>query len=344
MSVLLVDWLGRGGIAQTTAAWSRELGRSGIQHTVVTRPGRELTGSHVVPLPTTGSRLRQHVRVVRSAVRQISHHRPDVVVVQNHVLPPVEIAVDRAARRCGAAVVRVVHDHVLHSRAAGTQLALDRALRSADVVVAHSSFVASNVERRTGRRVSVMPLPSMWSGDADPVHLPAELRGRDPVALQFGVVHRAYKGADTTAGLAAAGVPPWHFALLGVGAARAPGLLAIDRYLGSDELAAAIASSAVSLFPYRHATQSGGVSLAQSLGSVVLAAAVGGIPEQVAHGVDGLLIEAGSDLDDWIRALAELADPERRAELAVNARQRALDDCRAFAATVVGIATGEVPA
>ncbi len=36
-SVLMIDWLGRGGIAQCTEAWAIELGGAGHAVTVVTR-------------------------------------------------------------------------------------------------------------------------------------------------------------------------------------------------------------------------------------------------------------------------------------------------------------------
>jgi glycosyltransferase involved in cell wall biosynthesis len=343
MSVLLVDWLGRGGIAQTTAAWSKELECAGIAHAVVSRPGRELAGALVLHPPPRRSRLLQHLLVVRAAVTAIAERRPEVVVIQNHLIPPLEITVDRAARRFGSTVVRVVHDHVLHSRAAGIQVALDRALRAADVVLAHSEFVASHVERRTGASVVVVPLPLFLDGVADERHLPAELAALRPLASQFGVVHRNYKGVELTTRLASRGVPSWHFALLGAGADPGPGLVAIDRYIEAAQLAAAVAASAVSLFPYRFATQSGGVCLAQSLGSVPLATAVGGIPEQILNGVTGVLLPPDADLDRWAHALEELSDEARRTELAQNGRQKAIHDHQAFSAAVVALARGLVP-
>ena len=38
MSVVIVDWLGRGGIAQTTEAWVLELAGRNVDAVAVTRP------------------------------------------------------------------------------------------------------------------------------------------------------------------------------------------------------------------------------------------------------------------------------------------------------------------
>ena len=59
--------------------------------------------------------------------------------------------------------------------------------------------------------------------------------------------------------------------------------------------------------PYTHATQSAVVVLAHVLGSVPVASAVGGIPEQIANGIDGILVERDSGIDAWRRALGDLA-------------------------------------
>lgn len=317
-SVLLVDWLGRGGIAQSTETWKIELDRADIACAIVTRPGRELPTT--VNVRSARSRLGQHHRVVRAAVQAIREMQPRVVVIQNHTIPPLEVAVDRAARRVGAAVVRIVHDHVLHSRSSGSQLGLRRAVSRADVIIAHSQFVATEVTSASGREVRVLPLPLYLGITADVHDLPAELKHSDPLALQFGVVKRAYKGTEVVLDLARRGLNPWKFAVIGSGAPASDGIVSIDRYLDSSELAAAVSLSAVSLFPYRKATQSGGVLLAQMLGSVPIATAVGGLPEQIRDGVTGRLLAPDASIDDWGDVLLEVTDQGRRQQLAAAAR------------------------
>jgi trehalose synthase len=55
----------------------------------------------------------------------------------------------------------------------------------------------------------------------------------------------------------------------------------------------------------------------------VVASAVGGIQDQIRHGIDGLLIASATDLDAFASALRELLeDPERAARLGEQARAR----------------------
>ncbi|HEX2577520.1 MAG TPA: hypothetical protein VHK88_14300, partial [Aquihabitans sp.] len=99
MTTLLVDWLGRGGIAQCTESWAIELDAAGIDVVVATRAGRELAAT---PLPTVTAdgrgRLAAHRHLVAATVEAIRQRRPDTVVVQNFLIPSMEQAVHRAAR------------------------------------------------------------------------------------------------------------------------------------------------------------------------------------------------------------------------------------------------------
>lgn len=337
-SVLLVDWLGRGGIAQSTEAWKIELDRAAIGCAIVTRPGRELPPT--VSVRSARSRVVQHHQVVRAAVRAIRELQPRVVVIQNHTIPPLEVAVDRAARRVGAAVVRIVHDHVLHSRSSGSQLGLRRAISRADVIVAHSQFVATEVKSASGREVRVLPLPLYLGITADMHDLPAELKHSGPLALQFGVVKRAYKGTDIVLELARKGLNPWNFAVIGSGAPASDGIVSIDRYLRSSELAAAISLSDVSLFPYRKATQSGGVLLAQMLGSVPIATAVGGLPEQIRDGVTGRLLAPDASIDIWGEAVLDVSGQERRHQMAATARAQVEANHEEFRSDAIALLKG----
>lgn len=128
MTTVLVDWLGRGGIAQTTEAWARELASNGTDVVVVTREGRELAAAPVpiVTSPARRGRIATHRDLATAAARAIEEHRPGVVVVANYLIPPLELPVYEAARRVGARVVLVIHDHRLHSRLAGTWVGMRR--------------------------------------------------------------------------------------------------------------------------------------------------------------------------------------------------------------------------
>jgi D-inositol-3-phosphate glycosyltransferase len=96
--------------------------------------------------------------------------------------------------------------------------------------------------------------------------------------------------------------------------------------LAGDELAQAYRAADVVAVP-SHNESFGLVALeAQACGTPVVAAAVGGLPVAVRHGVSGCLVD-GHDPVEWARALAHVAlHPERREELASNA----VDHARRF--------------
>lgn len=337
MSAVVVDWLGRGGIAQTTPAWVSALRRAGHETVVVTRGGRELVGEHVRAPAEAAHPIRTHRRVAALAAATIHDLRPDVVVVQNYVLPPLETALDRALRSTGARSIVVIHDHRLHSPLAGTRSGLRRRLLHSDIVVTHSRFVADAVAAFSGRNdIDAVPLPL-------PPDLTTEHAGRsvfpetpDATALLFGIVKRSYKGMDVLRDLAAEGVDGWRFAAAGVGApTTTPGIVGVSGFLPAADLVATVASARAAVLPYRIASQSAAVVLAQALGTVPVAAAVGGIPEQITSGVDGILVPAGASVGEWRQALQSI--PEALDDLGAAAVARVHAGDRAFRELVHGL-------
>ncbi|HEX2577201.1 MAG TPA: hypothetical protein VHK88_12685, partial [Aquihabitans sp.] len=228
----------------------------------------------------------------------------------------------RAARAVGARLVFVVHDHQHHTRTSGTHLGLRRQVRRADVLLAHSRFVADRVAARFGRRPALMPQPvpvAMVRLPAPSTPVLPEPEGRR--ALHFGVLsRRSTKGTDIAVAVAEGGVPGWEFAFLGVQAPDVPGARSVDRFLDADEMVDAVRSSTASLLPYRMASQSGAVVLAQALGSVPIACRVGGLGEQIDHGRTGLLLEPSATPARWARSLQDL-DDGGAAELAAAAHR-----------------------
>jgi glycosyltransferase involved in cell wall biosynthesis len=344
MSTVIVDWLGRGGIAQCTAAWADTLRDDGQDVRVVTRAGRDLDGwtGSVVHARDHRLRLVAHREVVRAAVDTIANVQPRQVVVQNYVVPLLERPLLRAARRAGSTSVLVVHDHHLHSRLAGLEWGMGALVRDADVLVAHSEYVADSLRRRFGRAdVAVLPLPTYTTmlaaeGGHTLASAPADLR----LAVHFGVVRRGYKGTDVVLRLAETAPDGWGFAIIGRGApGAARNVQGVDGYVAAADLVATVRRSAVTLLPYRFATQSAAVVLAQSLGSIPVVSAVGGIPEQVRDGETGLLVAPDAGVDAWRNALRTLAEPGRiedmsRATLrdAADRHGRFVDGARALAA------------
>ena len=337
MTTLLVDWLGRGGIAQTSEAWVSELTSSGHEVLVVTRPGRELAASPATAVSARQGRIRAHAAVANAAARTILDHRPATVVVQNYVIPALEWRVYEAARRVGARLILVVHDHRLHSRWAGSHAGLRRCIRAADVVVAHTEFVAKSLGETSGRTDIVrLPLPvqlgmlSRQQPDRPPIEKDGGL-----LALHFGTLQRGYKGTAAVLDPAQSGVDGWRFGFIGAGAPTGvDGIQVVAGFIDGGALVSAVSHADATVLPYSYATQSGAIVLAQALGSVVVASAVGGIPEQVEHRVTGMLVDPKGPMTAWRQALDELRDPALRRSITEAARRRVWDEHAEFTQTI----------
>ena len=336
MGALIVDWLGQGGIFQTSRAWARVLADAGENPTLLTRSGGEQFGADPVR-PVTGRSLKiaAHAELVRAAAAEIRDSSPRIVVVQNYLVPVLEVPVMRAAKAVGARVAMVVHNDRPHSLLSGAGAGLSTLLRSADVVVTHSRYVADRLPP-AAHDVHVVehPVPLglvELAVDEQPA------ASDDPrTALTFGVLKRKYKGTSVIGDLARAGVDGWRFVAAGVGAPTvdsSDGLESVPGFVPAEQLVALVQAAAVCLLPYRHATQSGAVVLAQSLGTPVVASAVGGIPEQVTDHVNGRLVPADAAPELWAETLGELTPQVLRA-LGERARADAWTRHRRFAAWV----------
>ena len=337
MSAVVVDWLGRGGIAQTTPAWVSALRRAGHETVVVTRGGRELVGDHVRAPAEAAHPILTHRRVAALAAATIHDLRPDVVVVQNYVLPPLETALDRALRSTGARSIVVIHDHRLHSPLAGTRSGLRRRLLLRPTSSSPTAGSSPTQWPRSAAAMTSTPSPATPArpddGACRPVGIPET---PDATALLFGIVKRSYKGMDVLRDLAAEGVDGWRFAAAGVGApTTTPGIVGVSGFLPAADLVATVASARAAVLPYRIASQSAAVVLAQALGTVPVAAAVGGIPEQITSGVDGILVPAGASVGEWRRALQSI--PEALDDLGAAAVARVHAGDRAFRELVHGL-------
>jgi len=322
--MVIVDWLGRGGIAHTTEAWVRERKVQGRETTVVTRAGRELDRSipDRIGAGSRGGALIGHAAVVRAAIRTVRDRARCTVVLQGSVLPQFELQVLRAAQKVGNPVVLVAHEPSVTRRSPGAMRALMRLVRSADVVIAHSTYVGDKLSLSAGRTdIEILPLP-LPLDLLDLVGLaPSVLATSDePVALHFGNLHRNYKGSAVVLELARRGVPGWRVALVGKGAPeKSDGAETVGRFLEPAELVATVAGSAATLLPYVRASQSAAVVLAQALGSSVIASAVGGIPEQIEHGVTGWLVAPAAPVEAWLDALSALSNATDRSRIGVAA-------------------------
>lgn len=335
--VILVDWLGRGGIFQTSQSWLRTLDHAGVPASLVSR--RTYPGAERKHLPGLLGGFEAHVRLVRRVVADVLAVRPAAVYLQNYLVPVLERRVAVAAHSVGARVVLAVHNHRPHERRAGLAAGLRSLLESVDDVVVHSRFVEKGL-RRYGWSFAptLIEHPAQHSVlDLQAVPVPELARSADDVrstGVTFGVLGRRYKQSDVLLGCARAETPHWRIVAAGVGASEVSGAeVACDRFLSDAELRWVLEDATVALLPYQRATQSGAVVLGQVLGTPPVVSAVGGIPEQVVDGETGLLVPPGADVMAWRARLKRIrSEPEWWSAVADNARKEALArDARASA-------------
>lgn len=325
--ILLVDWLGRGGIAHTTVAWEEALKALGWGYSplVVTRGGREL--SHLVRGAVTVSSnhgpIVEHAKLVGAVAARIRATRPAWVVLSGSVLPHLELAVLLAARTFGTKVCCVAHEPAAPRQLPLADDAMRVLWRLSDAVVVHSDYVARLIER-TEPRAKVLRVAHPKTQC-----LVEAMEGRQPLigpgdgllALTFGQLQKSYKGADLISEIADRSPEGWRFALVGSGipAGLSPKVECREGFFEAGELAATVAAADVVLLPYRRASQSGAVVLAQEVGTPVVASAVGGISEQILHGRNGLLVSPGAGPEEWVTLLGRLADRSLRERLSSSA-------------------------
>jgi len=96
-------------------------------------------------------------------------------------------------------------------------------------------------------------------------------------------------------------------------------------YLEGEELAKAYASSDIFVFPSTTDTFGNVIIEAQACGLPVIVSDLGGPKELVSHGLDGLITKS-HNVEDFTNAVRTLVnDPQLRADMAKNARQRVVD-------------------
>lgn len=268
-----------------------------------------------------------------------------MVLLQNYLVPRWELEIVRACQAIGARVLTVVHNHRPHDRRSGLTSGLGRLLRESDQVVAHSNFVGERIRERYDVQASVLPLPSAAVVfDADEAK-PPELADDDstPTVVTFGGLRRRYKNGDLLSEIAPRLPSSIRLIAAGPGASsRHRRVHAVDRFLDDGELLWLVRRASVVVLPYRRATQSAAVVLAQSAGALPMVSAVGGIPEQVDAEDDGVLMAPGASAQEWADALCQQLrrveeDEGLRSRTAGRARQRDRQALTAMVGAVAGL-------
>lgn len=258
--------------------------------------------------------------------------RPDVVIA-----PEMGHATYTPLLRVLARMVPIVlisHDPAPHSGADAEhrarlahRIAAERDLARAFIV--HGRFCEGQL--RATYDVGARPVCVIQHGPIMRADRPAEPRGH---LLFFGRL-QAYKGLGVLAealDMLAASDAPLPVIVAGRGASlpewrarleRHPQVTILDRFLPREEAVALIAGADAMLLPYTGATQSGVAAAAFANGVPVLASAVGGLPEVVHDGEDGLLFPPG-DAPALARAIDRYtSDTDLRTRLRHGATERA---------------------
>lgn len=218
--------------------------------------------------------------------------------------------------------VLVLHDAFFHP---GDEYPLRYAVLRRQIQAADALIVLSDHVRRQAIEAYGYPAERIWqmphgafdfgAGEVCPAAHP---RGARPLRLLFFGRIVAYKGLDHLLRaqrlLRERGVEV-EVVVAGSGSLEPyanllqdlPGVEVRNRWLGDEEIASLMAGADVAVLPYVEASQSGVAATAYAAGRPVVATPIGGLAEQVAHGVTGLLARDMSveALADVVQSLAE---------------------------------------
>jgi glycosyltransferase involved in cell wall biosynthesis len=212
------------------------------------------------------------------------------------------------------------------------QIACQRvAYKAAHAVVANSIAAARQLESEGVPQGKIRTIPN--GVDCSTFRPIGERRGLRRIVTVANL--RAEKGHDTLVAAAPRIVrhqPDVEFCIVGDGPERAAiaeqvsarGLGSHFRFLGQrDDVPALLASSDLFVLPSRTEACPNGVLEAMACALPIVATRVGGIPELIEHGTDGLLVDAGAP-DALAGALIDLMEgPDRALRLGRAARERA---------------------
>lgn len=346
--ILLWYWGRRGGGAQYSLSLARALAQGGLALSL-SRQNELVSAFRGLPVPRqeistyTGlpSFAAGFARLpgLGAALRGFAQEQGAEVVLSAMTHPWTGFVAPGLAR-AGLVYVPVIHDAAPHpgDKTFLFNWSLGRELAAARAAVVLSDATAESVARHSpGLKLIRLPIGA---------HLPHGVAVS--VArfdfLFFGRI-RAYKGLDLLRDawpLLRAVNPDATLRVLGEGDVEAcapgldglPGVTVERRWVPDAEMAAEIASARALVLPYREASQSGVVPIALALGLPVVATAVGGLTEQVAHERTGLVVPL--EPEALARAMGRMLDPDLRTRLATAARAEgaALMDWDASAAAL----------
>ena len=273
---------------------------------------------------------------------ELRRFRPAAVLTQS----PYEAAAALLARRLAGAETRVVVDvhgdwrtfaRLYGSRARRllapiSDAVAGRALRGADAVRTVSAYTTALVREAGAEPADQFPAFM----DLEPFLAATKPLPARPTALFVGVLER-YKNVDGLAEAwrsAAPRVPGARFRIVGSGSLRPvveklvrelPSQTTWSQTLRTEEVVGALDEATLLVLPSRSEGMGRVVVEALLRGRPVVAARVGGIPDLVRDGENGLLVEPGDTralADALVRLLSDRAEAERLASRARASAER----------------------
>ncbi|MEF3273234.1 MAG: glycosyltransferase [Chloroflexus sp.] len=348
----------RGGIAQYTTLLVRHLRAAGHttffysftrQYPAWLFPGRSDRDPSGVPLWAECEYLLDPINPLTwwKLVRRVRADRPELVILQWWVpywTPSLTVISSLLKRQSAVKIVMVCHNVLPHDGggALDRRLALT-VLRRADALIVHSeldryrarallpkahivkAFLPTYEPVVTEAMAAAKPVSSQWN-------VPDGRR----ILLFFGFV-RPYKGLEYLIQALALVREQIDVHLLVVGEIwGSPAyyqryaaefgvtdlITFIDRYVPNEELQPIFAAADVVVLPYVTATQSAVVQLAFGFGKPVITTNVGGLPEVVKDGVNGLVVPP-QDAAALAEAIVCYFQSDLGATLAANIRAAA---------------------
>lgn len=348
MKVAMIETGGWGGIGHYAWNLADALARAGADVTLLTNTRYELEAlARAFRVEGCFDGRHGWLRSARGLLARLRALSPDVVHVQSVLSTRLDGLLWPCVRRRHALVV-TAHDVRTHEDNPWEGWTVWRTLAAADAIVVHTRESADVVTRRLGANRIVALIHhgdyAFFEHGATGRAAARASLGLPPGAkllLAFGAI-RPYKGiGELIAALPEIRrhEPEAHLVIAGPllvgteaeyraaieGAAVGPHVTLRAAYVPHAQVAAYFRAADVAVFNYRDVTDSGAFRIAASLGTPIVAAAVGGFDEFLTDGVSGRLVPPG-DRGALVAALvATLADPGAAAKRADAAREIAAD-------------------
>ena len=284
-----------------------------------------------------------------TVARDLERSPPRLLVIPawTFFVAPVMGFIARKARKAGIKVAMIAHNVGDHEGAEWKSRLMRLQLASADCFVVHSAHLQSELRRLFPAKPSALvPHPPYGNfpetGEKYPRRAKLEL-------LFFGYV-RQYKGLDILLD-AIELVPDIDLKLTVAGEVWSEGttlrdriaspplagrIELLDRYVDDAEIAPLFRRCDALVVPYRKATGSGVIAVAQNFGTRVIASKVDGLAEAVST-EDGDLLVAPDNPAALARAIAEAAS----SPFAASRKQPCADAWRAYATALLHLALGD---